>query len=272
MSVEFSVILPTYNRSKALRRCLTSLLYQSFDSFEVVISDDGSTDSTLDVVKDFQSRLNLIYIYNKNTGGPACPRNLAINKSNGSILAFLDSDDWWLPSKLQSAFDKHTEGNDIVCHDMYLWTGKPSSFRLPILRSKKVENTLTHHLINKGNPFINSSITLRKSILGELRFDPSPLLTGAEDFDLWIKLSLFSPTVFRLSQPLGFYSLEGDNISNDKRSISFFNFILSSHANIFKSHDTSLLNSTRANLIKKYIKTGHLNSAFYELLFKSDRS
>jgi len=85
-----SVIIPTYNRSKELKRCLESLTRQTYKKFEVIVCDDGSTDNTKEVVNSYRNVLNIIYIKDENFGGPARPRNNGIKLSNGEYIAFLD--------------------------------------------------------------------------------------------------------------------------------------------------------------------------------------
>jgi glycosyltransferase involved in cell wall biosynthesis len=99
--VSVSVIIPTYNQSKDLNRCLLSLVDQTFKNFEVIICDDGSYDDTKQIVRQFHSKLEIKYLYNANFGGPAHPRNCGIKAAKGEYIAFLDSDDWWCNNKLE---------------------------------------------------------------------------------------------------------------------------------------------------------------------------
>ena len=116
-----SVIIPTYNRADLLREALQSLTKQTFRSFEVIISDDGSLDSTREVVEEFSSILNIQYIYQENFGRASRPRNIAIKNAIGQYLAFLDSDDWWAPEKLESSVKALSFGSDIVYHDLIIF-------------------------------------------------------------------------------------------------------------------------------------------------------
>src|SRR5437763_1133783 len=95
----FSVVIPTYNRAAELERCLESLIAQTFHDFEVLISDDGSTDRSADVARAFSDRLTIQYRWSEHWGGPARPRNLGIRHAASEWVCFLDSDDWWYPTK-----------------------------------------------------------------------------------------------------------------------------------------------------------------------------
>lgn len=97
----FSVIVTTYNRARMLRTALTSLKLQTFIDYEAFIIDDGSTDDTQEIFKEFKQQGNWCFItLKKNTGQFYC-RNLGIRESNGRYITFLDSDDVWLPKRLQ---------------------------------------------------------------------------------------------------------------------------------------------------------------------------
>jgi glycosyltransferase involved in cell wall biosynthesis len=97
----FSVIICTYNRAYILHRALDSLLKQTYKNFEVLIIDDGSTDSTNELIKKYNSSdLHLRYVYHKNRGLPLS-RNVGILASGGKFITFLDSDDEYLPNHLE---------------------------------------------------------------------------------------------------------------------------------------------------------------------------
>ncbi len=112
--VEVSVIVPTYNRKHTLARCIESVMSQSFQDWELLIVDDGSTDDTIQLVSKYQSKDDrvkyLIRDSSKPKGASAC-RNMGIENAIGKYIAFLDSDDEWLPNKLSSDLD-------VIKHDL----------------------------------------------------------------------------------------------------------------------------------------------------------
>jgi hypothetical protein len=95
---QVSVIIPTYNHAQFLRGAIESVLHQSFKDYEIIIIDDGSTDSTQQVVKPYLKSCLYIYQENKGRGGA---RNTGLKKAQGEYIAFLDADDLWLPEKLK---------------------------------------------------------------------------------------------------------------------------------------------------------------------------
>jgi glycosyltransferase involved in cell wall biosynthesis len=100
MSPKVSVIIPTYNRALLLREAIQSVLDQTFQDFEIIVVNNYSIDNTIDVVKSFEDeRIKVINI--RNNGIIAKSRNRGLKESRGNYLAFLDSDDRWLPEKLE---------------------------------------------------------------------------------------------------------------------------------------------------------------------------
>ena len=92
-----SVIIPNYNGSEYIRECLESVFEQDYNNLEVIVVDDGSKDSSLEVLSGFSERIKVISQPNL---GSSAARNAGILASSGDLIAFLDSDDYWLPTKI----------------------------------------------------------------------------------------------------------------------------------------------------------------------------
>lgn len=95
-----SVIVPLYNSAASICRCLNSILGQTYRDLEIIVVDDGSTDNGLEVISQYGNKITLLRQANK---GPATARNFGIRESHGEYLAFLDSDDYWLPTFLEKS-------------------------------------------------------------------------------------------------------------------------------------------------------------------------
>ena len=93
-----SIIIPTYNEEEYIANCLIAIQNQDFEDYEVIVVDDGSTDNTKDVVSFYRDKVKYYY---KTNGGPASARNMGIINSAARYLAFIDSDDLWLPQRLE---------------------------------------------------------------------------------------------------------------------------------------------------------------------------
>ncbi len=95
-----SVIIPTFNRAEKTARAVSSVLYQTFTNYEIIVVDDGSSDETRGKVSQFGERVT--YVAHSSTRGVSAARNSGIKRSIAPLLAFLDSDDYWLPKKLET--------------------------------------------------------------------------------------------------------------------------------------------------------------------------
>src|SRR3989344_8773435 len=95
-----SVIIPTYNRALMVKRAIESVLAQSYENFEIIVADDGSTDDTKEALSGYINSGKIKYIFQDNAG-PGAARNAGIKHAKGELVAFLDSDDEWVPDKLE---------------------------------------------------------------------------------------------------------------------------------------------------------------------------
>jgi glycosyltransferase involved in cell wall biosynthesis len=123
-NILISVVIPSYNRASLLPRTIESIIKQKINDIEIIIADDGSKDNTEQVVKELSKKHPFIrYIKNPINKGEAAARNLGIKAVTGKYVAFLDSDDEWLPNKLSLQLDlieNNPDKYDLVICDYYL--------------------------------------------------------------------------------------------------------------------------------------------------------
>ncbi len=91
-----SVIVPVYNTSEYLEKCLNTLMYQTYDNLEIICINDGSTDNSFEILKDLEKQDNRIIVYNQENNGTGYTRNKGVEYANGDYISFVDSDDWIL--------------------------------------------------------------------------------------------------------------------------------------------------------------------------------
>lgn len=91
---EISIIIPVYNPGKFINKCLNSIIHQTFKNIEILCIDDGSTDNSLNILKEFQKNDKRIRIFSQENLGAAASRNLGIENSKGNYILFVDADDW----------------------------------------------------------------------------------------------------------------------------------------------------------------------------------
>ena len=216
-----SVVIPTYNRAAELKRCLDSLVAQTTDDFEVLVCDDGSTDDTVEVVGGFADRLNLRFLPSARWGGPARPRNLGIENAAGEWIAFLDSDDWWHPAKLEVC-RQQLSANDVVYHRIEVATpGTPAMTGRLI--GREVAHPVLIDLLTNLNAIPNSASLVRRNLVREAGgLTEDRRFIAVEDYDLWIRLAQRTERFHYVQHVLGVYWEAGadQNISASQEQIA----------------------------------------------------
>jgi len=226
----FSIIIPTFNRSRKLRRALESVSSQTNQDFEVLVCDDGSTDDTGDVVASFKNRLNLTYLYDANWGGPARPRNNGISKARGEWICFLDADDWWYPDKL-AVVSVHLSNSAIVYHDLDIYPRKALRL-INRMRGRHLHRPVFVDLMLRWNTVFTSSAVVRKTIIDMAGgFSEDRNLIGVEDFDLWLRISRMSEDFSYVQRSLGAYWTDESSLTEvSERQIGRITSIFNKHA------------------------------------------
>ena len=116
-----SIIVPVYNTSKYLKNCIDSLLAQTLNEIEIIAVNDGSTDKSFEILKEYQALYpNKVYVYNTENMGVSHARNFGVTKSSGQYLWFVDSDDSVEPNACEELYNKATkDNNDLVLFSRY---------------------------------------------------------------------------------------------------------------------------------------------------------
>jgi glycosyltransferase involved in cell wall biosynthesis len=232
---KFSIIIPTYNRSKLVQRCLESLSSQTYKNFEVLVCDDGSADDTKRVVDNFSTLLDVRYFYNENWGGPACPRNIGLNHALAEWICFLDSDDWCFVNRLDYISKLDLQNSDVIYHDLQI---VKDGHKVGRIRPRKLSASNPYHdLLFNLNAIPTSSVCVRKKLIEEVGgFQLNKKIIGLEDFDLWIRLAAKKARFRYLPIELGCYAMGNDNITfKDDRQILRFNALYQPYMQLSKS-------------------------------------
>jgi glycosyltransferase involved in cell wall biosynthesis len=191
-----SVIIPTYNRAAWLKQAIESVLAQKFKDFELLIIDDGSTDNTIDSIKNYGDRV--IYKFQSNQG-PAAARNLGIKSAQADLISFLDSDDRWVVNKLEKQVSLMRNNPSIkICYTDETWIRKGVR-----VNQKKIHRKFSGWIYQKCLPLCiisPSSAMIHRDVFDRIGlFDESLLV--CEDYDLWLRISAFFPITF-IDEPL----------------------------------------------------------------------
>jgi|TARA_B110000238_G_C16022821_1_gene393995 teichuronic acid biosynthesis glycosyltransferase TuaG len=188
-----TVITPLFNAQNFIGETIKSVLGQTYQNWEMIIIDDCSTDNSRDIVKEYEtkdSRIKLIEL-KKNFGGPARPRNIGLDISNGDYLAFLDADDVWLENKLQVQINEMLINNlDFTSTDSKFIDDNSidtiiNKYKIVIF-FKKIKRKATLSDVIKGNFIRTSSAVISKNFIS--KFDENKDFIGVEDIYLWMKI------------------------------------------------------------------------------------
>jgi glycosyltransferase involved in cell wall biosynthesis len=193
---QVSVIIPTYNRGWTIGEAVDSVLAQDYRDFELIVVDDGSTDNTPQVLDAYRGAIKVFRQENK---GVSAARNRGISEASGRFIAFLDSDDLWLPQKLSRQVEFfNTTPDALICQTEEVWIR--SGVRVnPKKRHKKpsgmiFEPSLALCLVSP------SAVMIRRSLL-EIVGNFDEALPACEDYDLWLRISCRFP-VYHIDTPL----------------------------------------------------------------------
>jgi len=191
-----SVIIPTYNRASFLKEAVESVLSQTYKNIELIVVDDGSTDATRELLLQYGAELSVLHTGH---GGPSAARNCGIAAARGDYIAFLDSDDVWLPDKLREQmlfFQDHPEAR--VCQTEEIWIRNGVRVN-PMNKHKKYsgwifEQCLPLCIVSPSTVMIERSVFTSAGLFDET-------FLACEDYDLWLRIAARFP-VFLLDTPL----------------------------------------------------------------------
>ena len=201
-----SVVITCYNYDRFLDQCIQSALGQTYQSLEVVIVDDGSTDNTREVVEKFLHLPNVKYIYQENSGQTKA-KNVGVANSTGKFIAFLDADDFWDLKKLEKQIPKFSNpkvgvvysGFSLVDQNGWPVVKTPAGQYMQPRRGPVVEELFMDNFV----PF-SSSVVTKDCFMSVGGFDES--LAMGIDWDLWLRISVDYNFDY-IHEPLLFYRI-----------------------------------------------------------------
>jgi glycosyltransferase involved in cell wall biosynthesis len=255
-----SVIIPSFNRIELLKRAITSVMNQSYTNFELIVVDDGSTDGTFEYLKTISD----IKVITQKNLGVAHARNAGIKLALGEYIAFLYSDDIWLPHKLQTQIDCLKSNPELKwVHSNELW-----------FRDGQAVKQLKKHAKGAGDQFLNcikecvispSTVMIHKDLLAEsggFRQD----MVVCEDYDLWLKLTSLYEVAFVEEALIHRFGGHADQLSTTYFFMDYFR--IKSLAWVLDNRELTsdkseacrlILVKKAKRLLKSYEKHGEMN-------------
>lgn len=223
-----SVVIPTYNRAHLVGRAIQSVLNQTYQDFEIIVVDDGSTDNTEEVVKSFNDPRIRYIRHDQNRGGSAA-RNTGIKMARGEYIAFQDSDDEWLPEKLEKqmrVFENAPAEVGVVYTGFWRIEGDRRTY-IPSDKISQKEGNIQGELL-KGN-FVTTQATVLKKECFEKAGMFDQRLPRFQDWELFIRISKYYE--FKcIDEPLVISYFTPISISSNQRAqVEAYGLILEKH-------------------------------------------
>lgn len=220
-----SVIIPSYNRGNKIKKSIYSVLNQTYSNLEVIVVDDGSTDDTKNVIKSIiQEDSRVRYVYQENQGAPTA-RNRGIDESQGEYIAFNDSDDTWLPTKLEKQVNilNNNKTVDVVFCKL---RSKKDTGDIQLMPDNQVEGTDISNLVGIGT----QTLIGRKEVFQKYKFDSQ--MPRFQELELLMRITR-DCSVYSLDEGLVNYNLSSDSISGSvSKMLEANELILKKHPDV----------------------------------------
>lgn len=234
-----SVILPTYNREHLIVDSIQSILSQTFQNFEIIVVDDGSTDNTEKTVSKIRDH-RIKYLKYPENRGATYARNIGIKQASGTYIAFQDSDDLWLPDKLTKQVKSLQKSTNHVgaVYTGYWWIVNGKKHYMPFLASnkKKVEKIISRlFFLFVGTP----TVLLKRECFERVGLFDEKLIR-LQEWELWIRISMHYHFEY-IDEALVVSHYQSDGITaNYQALVSSYEYILKKHYQLFNSDKARL--------------------------------
>jgi len=214
-----SVIVPNYNSVDFIAEAISSVLEQIFEDWDMIVVDDSSTDNSIELIEKFvrdDKRIRLIRL-EKNSGS-AVARNTAIEAAQGRYIAFLDSDDVWMPNKLERQVSVLQTSDAAVCFTSYFKMLEDGTRTDRLVRAKQI---VTYQMELKSN-----HIGLSTAIYDTKKCGKFFMLDSRkhEDYSLWLKILGSGHKVIGLQEPLVYYRVRANSLSSNKLKAAYYHW------------------------------------------------
>lgn len=209
----FSIVIPVYNKSAYVEKAVRSVLEQTYRDFEIIIVNDGSTDNSLEAVRNIDVRGVDVSIINQQNSGVSTARNNGVKIAKYDYITFLDADDWWAPTfleEMKALVEKFPDAGIYGSGYYIVKNGKNTPAKIGI--NKDFESGYINYCQVYAKtlvmPLWIGAVCLPRSVFDEMNgFKPN--LKLGEDFDLWIRIAMKHPVAF-LNRSLSYYNQDVD--------------------------------------------------------------
>jgi len=209
MSELVSIIIPVYNAEKFIRDTVASIKAQTYDNYEVLLVDDGSTDNTVSVMKEIEN--DRIKIYESEGKSAAAARNTGIKNAKGRYIAFIDADDLWDPEKLSKQISFMNENDAAFSFTGYEFADENG---VSVNKIVTVPHTITYRQALKNTTIFTSTVIFDLNKLS--KEDIYMPFIKSEDTATWWRLLRNGVKAYGLNESLTLYRRSGSTLSSDK--------------------------------------------------------
>jgi len=206
-----SIIMPLFNSEKHVREAIESVMAQTYQEWELLAVNDCSKDNTVNIVQSLAQqdpRIHLLHT-EKQSGGPAAPRNLGIQNAKGRFIAFLDSDDLWYPNKLAEQLPLFEQPNTVIVFSYYQKMRENSNNALSVVQSPKYVN---YNQLLKGNVIGNLTGIYDTTKIDKQYFMP----LGHEDYIHWLHILKQGGIAINTEKVHAIYRISCKSVSSNK--------------------------------------------------------
>lgn len=214
--------MPNYHCAQFIGQAIESVLSQSYQHWQLIIVDDASKDESAQIVKSYQKqdpRIELIEL--KKNLGATLARNIGIEKSKGSLLAFLDSDDLWLPNRLKKSVDFLLKNKYSFVYSSYR---RCDEYLNPLLSDYIVPKKLHFNDLLYHNPIFTSSVLIHMERIG--KYYQTERALKREDHGLWFSIMKDIDCAYGILEPLCIYRIRKGSLSRNKIEMAKFQYLL----------------------------------------------
>ncbi len=207
-----TVVIPVYNGAKYIGAALESVISQTFEGWRAIVVEDGSTDNTREIVEVYSQRDSRIEIIASDKKGVAHARNLGARHANSEWIAFLDSDDIWMPDKLESQLERVKDTKSVICYTGAAFIGPEGELTGRIVH---VPESVSYEKLIYGNVIITSGALVKRDAMLACPMERDDL---HEDFIFWLRILKGHGEGIGINKPLIAYRLTPGSKSRNKLS------------------------------------------------------
>ncbi|MDO3695141.1 glycosyltransferase family 2 protein [Wenyingzhuangia sp. chi5] len=215
-----SIITPCYNSENFIADTIKSVQNQSYENWEMLITDDGSTDSSIKIIEKFAAKDPRIKLFKISNAGAAVARNHSIEQAKGTFIAFLDSDDMWLPQKLEKQINFMQTNDYVLTFTSYQRMSEEGVLLNDIINAH--EKLSYKHMLS-SNKIGCLTAMYNQEKLGKIYM---PLIRKRQDYGLWLNILKQIDFAYGLQEVLATYRLRNFSVSAKKTEMIKWNWKL----------------------------------------------